>query len=103
MQMGQTLVFAGFAQSTQADTKSAAFFSLGRQARYARTLLVIAIEVENASPELWVEGEAMPRQPGRSLSRRTKHAPFALSTLLAARDPFGEALSRDAHNGIAAR
>ena len=56
MQMGQTIVLAGFAQSTQTDSKSAGAFSLGKQVKYARTLLIITIEVENASPELGVEG-----------------------------------------------
>jgi type IVB pilus formation R64 PilN family outer membrane protein len=56
MQMGQTLVLAGFAQSTLSNDKKAGLLSFGKGAEYRRTLLVITIEVENASPELGLEG-----------------------------------------------
>jgi type IVB pilus formation R64 PilN family outer membrane protein len=54
MQMGQTLVLAGFAQSSQTDNKTFGLFNFGKKAGYKRALLVITIEVENASPEMWI-------------------------------------------------
>jgi type IVB pilus formation R64 PilN family outer membrane protein len=56
MQMGQTLVLAGFAQSSQTDVKNLGLFAVGKGAGYKRTILVVTIEVENASPELGIEG-----------------------------------------------
>ncbi|MDR1856858.1 MAG: pilus assembly protein [Desulfovibrio sp.] len=56
MQMGQTLVLAGFSQSTRSRETNAGLFALGGKRGYARTLLVITMEVENASPELAMEG-----------------------------------------------
>lgn len=56
MQMGQTLVMAGFAQSAQQSRNGVGLLHLGRSAGYTRTLLVITIEVEDASPEMGVEG-----------------------------------------------
>lgn len=47
MQMGQTLVLAGFQQVTQTRDNSAGLLSLGRKAGYGKTLLVITIELES--------------------------------------------------------
>lgn len=52
MMMGQTLVLAGFEQATQQKQTGAGILSLGRSADYNRTLLVITIQLENASPEI---------------------------------------------------
>jgi type IVB pilus formation R64 PilN family outer membrane protein len=49
MQMGQTLVLAGFAQQTQSGANTAGLLSIGRKAGYSKTLLVITIEVESAA------------------------------------------------------
>jgi type IVB pilus formation R64 PilN family outer membrane protein len=49
MQMGQTLVLAGFAQQTQRGDNAAGFLSIGRKTGYGKTLLVITIEVESAA------------------------------------------------------
>ncbi|MDR2819467.1 MAG: pilus assembly protein [Desulfovibrio sp.] len=51
MQMGQTLVLAGFAQQTQSTNTSTGLLSLGRSANYVKMLLVITIEVESATME----------------------------------------------------
>lgn len=48
MQMGQTLVLAGFQDQTQKLSKSLGLLNFGSGAKYARTLLVITIEVESA-------------------------------------------------------
>lgn len=56
MQMGQTLVLAGFAQSSQQENSGMGFIHASRKAGFTRTLLVITIEVENASPEMGIEG-----------------------------------------------
>ena len=56
MQMGQTLVLAGFAQSSQQENTGLGFIHANRKAGYNRTLLVITIEVEDASPEMAIEG-----------------------------------------------
>ena len=48
MQMGQTLVLAGFAQQTQSGTNTAGLLAFGRKAGYGKTLLVITMEVESA-------------------------------------------------------
>lgn len=47
MQMGQTLVLAGFQQETQSFDTSTGLLSLGRKAGYGKTLLVITIELES--------------------------------------------------------
>jgi len=52
MRMGQTLVLAGFARSEQTRNTSSGLFSLGRGGKNAQTMLIVTIEVENASPEL---------------------------------------------------
>lgn len=52
MRMGQTLVLAGFAKSEQSRAKDAGFFSFGSAEKNTRTLLIVTMEVENASPEL---------------------------------------------------
>lgn len=52
MMMGQTLVLAGFEQAVQTQNSSTGLLSLGKGASYSKTLLVITIEVENASPEI---------------------------------------------------
>ncbi|MDR2745549.1 MAG: pilus assembly protein, partial [Desulfovibrio sp.] len=49
MQMGQTLVLAGFAQQTQSGANTAGLLAFGRKAGYGKTLLVITIEVESAA------------------------------------------------------
>lgn len=51
MQMGQTLVLAGFQDQAQKIANSLGLFKLGRGGKYARTLLVITIEVEAAGGE----------------------------------------------------
>lgn len=56
MQMGQTLVLAGFAQSAQQENTGMGFIHASRKAGFTRTLLVITIEVEDASPEMAIEG-----------------------------------------------
>lgn len=48
MQMGQTLVLAGFQDQTQQLANSLGLLNFGRRARYGKTLLVITIEVEAA-------------------------------------------------------
>lgn len=48
MQMGQTLVLAGFQQETQTTSNSTGLLGLGRKAGYGKTLLVITIELESA-------------------------------------------------------
>ncbi|GAB1253033.1 secretin N-terminal domain-containing protein [Desulfovibrio falkowii] len=48
MQMGQTLVLAGFQQETQTTDNAVGLLRLGRGADYAKTLLVITIELESA-------------------------------------------------------
>ena len=48
MQMGQTLVLAGFQDQAQKIANSVGLFKLGRGGEYGRTLLVITIEVEAA-------------------------------------------------------
>ena len=48
MQMGQTLVLAGFQQETQTTDNNVGLFRLGRGAGYTKTLLVITIELESA-------------------------------------------------------
>lgn len=48
MQMGQTLVLAGFQDQTQKLTNSLGLFNFGRGGKYGKTLLVITIEVEGA-------------------------------------------------------
>jgi len=55
MMMGQTLVLAGFEQATHNDDRSAGLFSAGKGDSFLRTLLVITIQVENASPEVATE------------------------------------------------
>lgn len=52
MMMGQTLVLAGFEQASQNKETSGGLLTLGRSAAYNRTLLVITIQLENASPEI---------------------------------------------------
>ena len=47
MQMGQTLVLAGFQQVTQTRDNSAGLLSLGRKTGYGKSLLVITIELES--------------------------------------------------------
>ena len=48
MQMGQTLVLAGFQDQTQKLANSLGLLNFGRGSQYSRTLLVITIEVEAA-------------------------------------------------------
>lgn len=48
MQMGQTLVLAGFQDETQSLAKSLGLFNLGRSAGYGKTLLVVTISIEAA-------------------------------------------------------
>lgn len=48
MQMGQTLVLAGFQDQTQKLANSLGLLNFGRGAKYGKTLLVITIEVEAA-------------------------------------------------------
>ncbi|MCI7568959.1 MAG: pilus assembly protein [Desulfovibrio sp.] len=48
MQMGQTLVLAGFQDETQSLAKSLGLFNMGRSAGYSKTLLVVTISVEAA-------------------------------------------------------
>ena len=55
MLMGQTLVLAGFEQVTHNDDKSLGILSLGQNDSYTRVLLVITIEIENATPEIAME------------------------------------------------
>jgi type II secretory pathway component GspD/PulD (secretin) len=51
MQMGQTLVLAGFAQQTQNADNALGLLSGSRGADYGKMLLVITIEVESAAME----------------------------------------------------
>lgn len=48
MNMGQTLVLAGFQQETQSQNKSVGLFNLGGSAAYGKSLLIITIELESA-------------------------------------------------------
>ena len=48
MQMGQTLVLAGFQDETQSLTKNLGLFNMGRSAGYGKALLVVTISVEAA-------------------------------------------------------
>lgn len=48
MQMGQTLVLAGFQDQSQKLANSLDLLNFGRGAKYGKTLLVITIEVEAA-------------------------------------------------------
>lgn len=48
MQMGQTLVLAGFQEETQGVTNGVGLLAANRKAQYGKTLLVITIEVESA-------------------------------------------------------
>lgn len=48
MQMGQTLVLAGFQDQSQKLANSLGLLNIGRGAKYGKTLLVITIEVEAA-------------------------------------------------------
>ena len=48
MQLGQTLVLAGFQDETQSLAKNLGLFNLGRSADYGKTLLVVTISVEAA-------------------------------------------------------
>lgn len=48
MQMGQTLVLAGFQDQSQKLANSMGLLNFGRGAKYGKTLLVITIEVEAA-------------------------------------------------------
>lgn len=48
MQMGQTLVLAGFQQETQGVNNGIGLFNASRSGEYGKTILVITIEVESA-------------------------------------------------------
>lgn len=48
MQMGQTLILAGFQDQTQKLANSMGLLNFGRSAKYGKTILVITIEVEAA-------------------------------------------------------
>lgn len=48
MQMGQTLILAGFQDQTQKLANSMGLFSFGRGAKYGKTLLVITMQLEAA-------------------------------------------------------
>lgn len=48
MKMGQTLVLAGFEQSTQNTSNALGLLNSGRDADYSKTLLVVTIELESA-------------------------------------------------------
>ena len=48
MQLGQTLVLAGFQDETQSLAKSLGLLNLGRSTGYGKTLLVVTISVEAA-------------------------------------------------------
>lgn len=48
LQMGQTLVLAGFQDQAQKIANALGLFNIGRSGEYAKTLLVITIEVEAA-------------------------------------------------------
>ncbi|MBQ7739222.1 MAG: pilus assembly protein [Desulfovibrionaceae bacterium] len=50
MLMGQTLVIAGFEQATNNDTKKAGLFSLSSQQEYAKSMIIVTIEVADANP-----------------------------------------------------
>ena len=50
LQAGQTLVLAGFQQAGQDTDVSAGLLSASRSARYAKSILIITIEVEMAPP-----------------------------------------------------
>lgn len=52
LQMGQTLVLAGYQQAGEGSSDSAGLFHFSRGGDASRTLLIITIEVENAAPEL---------------------------------------------------
>lgn len=59
MQMGQTLVLAGFQQETQTTDNAVGLLRLGRGAGYTKTLLVITIELESAGAGM--EASVWPR------------------------------------------
>ena len=48
MKMGQTLVLAGFEQSTQNLGNSLGVLNTSRDANFSKTLLVVTIELESA-------------------------------------------------------
>ena len=48
MQLGQTLVLAGFQDQAQQLARSLGFLNFGGSGEYTKTLLVITIEVEAA-------------------------------------------------------
>lgn len=56
MQMGQTLVLAGYQQASQGLSHSAGLLTATRSADFDRSILIITIEVENAAPELLARG-----------------------------------------------
>ena len=58
MQMGQTLVLAGFQQQTQTIDNKIGVLSTGRKAGYGKTLLVITIELESAGSGMEACGPA---------------------------------------------
>lgn len=52
MQMGQTLVLAGYQQVSQGTSNGLGLFNASRSAKFGKTLLVITIEVESANDKL---------------------------------------------------
>lgn len=52
MMMGQTLVLAGFQQAIQSEDTSFGILSVGKNTDFNKSIIVITIQVENASPEL---------------------------------------------------
>jgi type IVB pilus formation R64 PilN family outer membrane protein len=56
MQMGQTLVLAGYLKNESVGGKRAGLLGFGRESRFAKKLLVITIELEGASPDDGVRG-----------------------------------------------
>ena len=52
MMMGQTLVLAGFQQARQTEDTSFGLISANKSAEWNKNIIIITIEVENASPEI---------------------------------------------------
>ena len=56
LQMGQTLVLAGYQQAGQSLDNTAGLLTATRATDFERSILIITIEVENAAPELLARG-----------------------------------------------
>ena len=48
MQLGQTLVLAGFEQASQTSRNNVGLFNSGRDTAHTKTLIIVTIELESA-------------------------------------------------------